>query len=286
MKHRFSVPLALFALVAIVPLLASLVYATLYSLGFLGWRADGFTLAHWQKVGSSGELWWSVLHSAWIALAVTAISTGVALGLTLVLGRNLDGGVVAQVSKLPLAVPGVVIAFVLFSLFSAGGFFNRGLFFLGLIPDPSSGPSLVQDQARVGLILAQAYGAVAFLMLVFRSTVRVSGLAILDQVAASLGASPWQRLRRVTLPLLLSRNAGALALVFVITFGAYEAPLILDRQSPQMIALLILRKFSGFRLEDKAEAMVMTVVYAGLMLVGLWTFTWLSGGRNRGTRHD
>jgi iron(III) transport system permease protein len=44
----------------------------------------------------------------------------------------------------------------------------------------------------------------------------------LDEAAAGLGASSWQRLRRVTLPLLMPAIAGSMLLVFMTALGSFR----------------------------------------------------------------
>ncbi|MEZ6090221.1 MAG: hypothetical protein R3C05_19780 [Pirellulaceae bacterium] len=53
-------------------------------------------------------------------------------------------------------------------------------------------------------------------------------------IAESLGASWWDSRWRAALPMLLSRGASMIMLLFILTLGSYEVPLLLGRQSPQM----------------------------------------------------
>jgi len=61
--------LALFFAVAVVPVVLSLLYALLYSLGIAGLLGGGPTLAPWIAVLSRGETWASFGLSLWVAAA-------------------------------------------------------------------------------------------------------------------------------------------------------------------------------------------------------------------------
>ncbi|MBK8555069.1 MAG: hypothetical protein IPL65_04535 [Lewinellaceae bacterium] len=63
-----------------------------------------------------------------------------------------------------------------------------------------------------------------------------------------------------------------MVLYTIILFGAYEVPLVLGRQHPRMISVLIAQKFGRFDLLALPQAYVLTVMYALLVSVALWWF--------------
>ena len=85
-------------------------------------------------------------------------------------------------------------------------------------------------------------------------------------LARTLGANRLAVLRRVTLPLLLRRAAPSLSLLFAGVFGAYEIPLLLGAQRPEMISILARRKFALFDLHQRPEAFLIAVIYAAIVL--------------------
>jgi putative spermidine/putrescine transport system permease protein len=271
--------LALFLLISVLPILASLVYVALYSVGLAGILARGFTLEHWSAVLAASELWSSLGVSLWIASAVVIVSTVLGLTIALGLGPALDHGPVGWSLHVPLAFPAVLAALSVFMLFGATGWIPRVLLQLGLISSLEGGWSLVQDPWGLGVVVAHAFAATALLALSFRALQHSENLAALDRVAAALGASPRQRLWHVALPLLLRRGAPTLALVFILVLGSYEIPLLLGRPAPQMLTVLVMHKYTRrFDLAQKPEALVVAVIYTALVTA---VIAWLAWRRAR-----
>ena len=271
--------LALFVIISVLPIAASLLYVGLYSVGLTGMLARGFTLEHWSAVLGTSELWGSLAVSLWIAGAVVLISTLLALLVALGLGTALDRGSLGWSVHVPLAFPAVLSALSVFMLFSASGWIPRVLLSLGLVSSLDGSWSLVQDPWGVGVITAHAFATTALLTLSFRALQHSENLQALDRVAAALGASARQRMWRIAVPLLLRRGAPTLVLVFILVLGSYEIPLLLGRQSPQMLSVLVMHKYSRrFDLSQKPEALVVALIYTALV-VGV--IGWLAWQRTR-----
>ena len=58
-------------------------------------------------------------------------------------------------------------------------------------------------------------------------------------------------------------------LFFIYVMGAYEIPLLLGRQSPQMLSVLAMRKYARFDITQKPEAFAIAFLYAVLVSVVL-----------------
>ncbi len=266
--------LVLFVLVSVAPIAFGFGYALLYSTGVVGLLSDGFTLRHWQGLGEGSELAGSFAWSVYIAAATLALTTILALSIALYLRRYLVRGPLAYLIYLPLAVPGTVAAFLVFQLLAGAGYVSRFTSAAGLL-STASFPELVQDGLGIGIILAHTALAVPFFVLLFLNVYDTEKVAALGGLAHTLGASPWDVLRRLTVPVLLGRSMTNLTLLFIAVLSSYEIPLLLDRQSPQMISVLVMRKFSMFDLSQKPEAFVVAVVYTLFVLALLvLAFRW------------
>jgi putative spermidine/putrescine transport system permease protein len=261
--RRPSWGLWLFLLVSVLPIAASLAYVALYSVGVTGLLADGFTWSHWRAVLTSSEVWWSLALSTWVASAVVAVSAALALWQ----GASLDRGVLGTSLYVPLAIPAIVSALLVFMLFGATGWVPRLLLELGWIEALDDRYSLVQDSFGLGLITAHVLFTAPFLAFFFRGLQHSERLEELTRVAAALGASVRQRLWSVAIPVLLQRGSAMLALVFILTLGSFEIPYLLGRQSPQMISMLVWRKYGRFDLSVKPEALAIAVIYAVFIAV-------------------
>jgi len=51
-------------------------------------------------------------------------------------------------------------------------------------------------------------------------------------------------------------------LFFIYVLGAYEIPLLLGQQSPQMLSVLVMRKYARFDITQKPEAFIIAILYA------------------------
>ena len=69
------------------------------------------------------------------------------------------------------------------------------------------------------------------------------------------------------MPIVIKKSFHVMVLYGVFLFGAYEIPLLLGRQSPQVITLFITDKLSRFNLLDIPQGHVMILLY--LCVVGL-----------------
>jgi putative spermidine/putrescine transport system permease protein len=255
----------LLTVVVLAPVAASLLYALLYSFGITGLMAGGPTWKHWVEALTVAETWSSIGLSLGIASAVTVGAAVFGLGLALWLGERLDAGALALAVHVPLALPATVCALSVWSLFSGTGLAWRLLQHGGLLGRLDGSLSLVQDPWGLGIIVAHLMTMAPFLALTFRGLYRHERIEELRGIAASLGAGAGQQVTRVAIPILLWRASSTLALLFVVSLGSYEIPLLLGRQSPQMLSVVVMRKYTRFDLLEKPTAMVISLLYTGLV---------------------
>lgn len=269
MSSRSSVErlgLALFFLLTVFPVAASLLYAALYGVGAVGLLSHGLTLEHWRRVVTSHEVWASLALSLYVATAVVMLTAALALPLALALRTRLQSGFLPYVLALPMAIPGTVAAVLALQLLSGAGLLSRLAFRLGVTSGVSGFPSLVHDAALVGVVAAHTALAVPFFVFLFVELHASERVAALQTLAASLGASATQRLVRVTLPILFRAATPSLTLLFVVVLGSFEIPWLLGRQAPQMLSVLTYRKYSLFDIAQKPEAYILALAYAALVL--------------------
>jgi len=162
---------------------------------------------------------------------------------------------------LPLAIPGVVAAFFMLQLFSKGGFFARIAFQLRMIEQTAQFPDLVNDTLAFGIIFTFITMLIPFFTLLFLNVYKNERIGELSALAHALGANANQVTRRVILPIILKKTWVLIALYFIFLLGAYEVPLILGQESPQMLSVLIIRETRQFDLSKISEGYVIAVIY-------------------------
>ncbi|MGJ3243594.1 MAG: hypothetical protein ACFE0O_11670 [Opitutales bacterium] len=255
-------------------------YALLYSLGAIGLLSEGPTLAHWRETLARAETAGTVLLSLWVAAAVTAIATTIALELSLRFAEPLRQPAVLALGCVPLATPVAVAGFVVYQLLAGGGLLARFGWHLGVIGGPGEFPVLVNDRLAVGIVLAHLLSAVPLLTLFFVGVRQGGRLGEQLALAEALGATPGQARRKIGRPLLLRKGRALVLLVFILTLGSFEIPLILGRESPRLFSVLVQEKAAGFDLADRPQAFVLALLYLLIVLplTGLY-LKW------RGARH-
>ena len=221
-----------------------------------------------QGVGLAGrEFWGSLAFSLWVSLASTAIAAALAvLAAVWLAGRRAEGGFGETFAlNWNLAFPHLVWAIALLLLLSQSGLLARWAAWLGWIQTPAEFPVLVRDRYGIGIILHYVSKEVPFLTLVLLAVLRAQPLGY-DVVAENLGASPWQRLRYVTVPLIAPALSAGSLLVFAFVFSSYEVPALLGVNYPRLLPVLALRFFNDPDLRSRADGMAISLIITAVVL--------------------
>lgn len=262
------------ALIVIVGLLGTgLVAALAQSLGLYGAGAGGtLTAEHYARVLADPEFRASLALTLWVATASTAISTALGVGLALALRRIVTGRrVMYALLQVPLGVPHLAIAAVFLTLLAPSGWLARVAHVAGLVAGPADVPALVYDRWGLGIILAYIAKEVPFLAVVATALlVRLD--AGHDAVARTLGASPWQRLRLVTWPLIAPGVVSAALMVFAFVFAAFETPFLLGRPYPAMLAVVAQQRYLSLDLADRPAAVAFALIMTALSGLIVWAY--------------
>jgi putative spermidine/putrescine transport system permease protein len=277
MRHeQLRTWLALAPALGVVGLLvgASLWYGVAQSLGALAIIGESqMSLEAYRNVLSDAtpagrEFWGALGFSLWVSGASTLLSAAGALLLAVALSgrRRPPDGATLLALNLNLAFPHLVWAVALSLLLAQSGLLARLAFALGLIDGPAQFPVLVRDRYGLGIILHYVSKEIPFLVLIVLAVLRTQG-QVYDLVAENLGAGRRQRLRYVTLPLVLPALTAGAALVFAFIFGAYEVPALLGVRYPRTLAVLALDLFVNPDLGRRAEGMAISLIMALVVLI-------------------
>ena len=271
-KRNRSIGVALFIAATVLPLVLALSYALLYSVGLAGILSEGFTLKHWQKMLPNAEMWRSLGYTLYLTLVSLLPATAMALLLVTRLRRVVSQGRLGYLIYFPLAIPAIVAAFFTLQVLSKTGLFSRILYQSGIIGQLTQFPDLINDQYGFGILFTHWLIATPFLTVMFLGMYDGERLDDLQQISTTLGANRWQSYWKVVIPVLLRKGYPTVVLYGIFIFGAYEIPLLLGRQSPEMISVLTTRKVKeGYDLLQLPEGYVLAVVYSLLMIISvLW----------------
>jgi iron(III) transport system permease protein len=219
---------------------------------------DELTLAHWEEALGSALVVPSIQNSLAYAGTATLIALFVGLASAWVVVRSdlRARHLLDTLTMMPLAVPGLVLAFGYLALSQEGKPFH----------------GLIGDNGSPFLLLALAY-AMRRLPYVMRSS--VAGLQqsdpVLEQAARSLGASAWSTFRRISLPLLAAHLAAGCILAFAFAMLEVSDSLILAQQAehyPITKATFALLTTLGNGTELAAALGVWSMVFLSTALIG------------------
>ncbi len=176
---------------------------------------------------------------------------------------------VTTIAIIAWIMPDVVVAFAWFAFLNGdGGTLNQILGFFGL---PT--PDWLLDLPLVSVIIFNIWRGTAFSMLLFSSALGAIPPSYLE-TANVVGASTWQRLRDIILPMIRSHIVTALILITLWTFNTFT-PFLLTGGGPsyqtEVVSIYTYRTaFQFFRFgSGAAVGMVMMIINLGFALVYL-----------------
>lgn len=235
--------------------------------------ADGpgeFTTRYYAKVANSAVLRRGFSVTVYYAVAPVVISTILATGLALVIRRPFAGrALFSGLYKLPMAVPGIIVALMVLTLIERGGFFDRLL-----APFDLTLPRLVRDPLGVGVIVASVWKQLPFLTLVI--TGAFAGVPEdVRNAARSLGANRIRAFFLVELPLALPAITAAVLITFVGSLGGFAIPDLIGAPSPLPLSIRMVRAFNE---GNASEAYALGMVIAGFGSAVLLSYYALTAG--------
>lgn len=200
----------------------------------LGADGDGFTFRHLASIVTEPRTRKGLAMSLYYAIAPTLLTLVVAIPMAMLLqksfvGRKLFNGLY----KLPLAVPAIVAAFMVMTLFEQGGFIDRVL----MLVDLNIG-KIVRDPWGIGVVIATLWKDIPFMTLIIAGAF---GAIPTDLVGAarSLGATRWRVFWRIELPLAMPGITAATLLCFVKSLGNFAAPSLIGPAYPLPLSILM-----------------------------------------------
>ena len=218
------------------------------------------SLAAYRSLVTDPEFWPSVALTLHVAVTSTVLSVVLGIGLALLLRRVAVGRrTLTTLAQVNLPIPHVIGAVAMLLLLSQSGLVSRVATATGLIDSPAGMPALLFDPYAIGVILQYVWKEVPFVAVVALAILRGAG-EDLEQAAATLGASRWQRFRFVTLPVLLPGVSSAAIIVFAFAFGTFEVPLLLGASYPAVLPVMAHRRYTDVDLASRPEALALALL--------------------------
>ena len=259
---------------AVILLLALFAYPFLYGLQLsLRPQEGGGIFANYRMFFSDAYERGTIATTLKLALPATAINVLASIPIAYRMRRPFAGKrLLTTILVIPVTLGTVLVAEGLLRYLGPRGWFNRTLMSLGILDEPVR---LVHNYWGVLLSLIITGFPFAFLLILSY----MSGIdPTLERAAATLGAGPWQRFRRIVLPLLAPGLATTAVLCFVLAFAVFPSASLVGDPSGSTRVLSIAAYHAAFEKYDysmgSTVAMVMGAVE--LIVIGL-----MLGARSR-----
>jgi len=251
------------ALVA-APVACALAYTVAGALGLAGAGASGFSTSYIRAVLHDGAIWRGVVWTVTRSGVATALATAGAALIAAAFregegGRRVTDRVGCALAIAPLPIPHLVAATCGVLVLAQSGLVARVGYAVGLVHGPSAVPALVYDRLGVGFTVVLAWKELPFLTLCALVILATRGAA-LEEVARTLGAGPWDRLVRITLPLLWRGLFPAAAAAFAFIAGSFEGAALLGPSDPLPLPVATLERFNDIDLARRPEAYVVALI--------------------------
>ena len=215
----------------------------------------------------------AIVISIQVALLATIINLPIALLLSwLVVKKRIRGAFLLDIlASLPLAVPPVVVGYMLLLMFGRHGPLGRVL------------------EAALGweLVFTWFAAALAAAIISFPLTARAIMVAMqgvderIERSARSLGAGPLQVIFTITLPLAYRGILAGVLLGFVRAVSEFGATIVVAGNIPGKTQTLPLAIYQNVQLGQDSEAMTLVAVSIALAIAALAVHNWLVARANR-----
>ena len=221
---------------------------------------EGFTFQYYEQLIVDPYYRTIAINTLWFALATTVVSIAIAVPVVHALEKyDLPfESVILTILSFPNSLPGIVAAFMIIVLFG-----NTGLITNVIAAFSGRSPiDLAIATSVSGLFFAYLYSMIPRALLLLRGTYAEINTDA-EEAARSLGATPFETFRYVTLPQIRPGLIGAFVLVFRTALAIFGTILIL--KSLLVWTLQIDREIAqGFNI---AQASAMATVWFGFVFV-------------------
>jgi len=259
--------------------------ATLFLVAFFVWPfvqvaieaftnpAGAFTLANFKTMAGDWKFLPSLRNTFILALLIVPLQLMLALTMaTLVTRMGARRDVALYIWTIPLGISDLAAGLVWLAIFERNGFLNSFLHGIGLMDQPVTWLGYQNTVTLfVVVILAEIWRSTAIVMVIL-----VAGMGLIPkeyyEAAEVFGAGPWQRFRKVTLPLLKPSLQTALILRTILAFEVFGVVAALAGTN---LPILMGQTFEWqFALQDRnvaaALAMVTLAISIGFTLFFLF----------------
>ncbi len=240
--YLLLLPASLFLLIFFAyPMVQSLILALQNSQG-------GFTFDNFNSMIKDVNFTDAFRNTILFIILIVPLQVVLALIMALLINSGLKGTrFFLYIWTIPLAISDLAAGIVWLAIFTERGYINSVLNQLGLITTPISFLSYENPTGLfTAVVIAELWRATAIVMVIL-----VAGLQVIPktytEAAEIFGASPWQRLRYVILPMLKPSLQVALILRTILAFQTFALVIALAGRALPVLAGEAYNWYNGYR---------------------------------------
>ncbi|UUL76706.1 sugar ABC transporter permease [Pseudarthrobacter sp. Fe7] len=225
---------------------------------------QGFTLEFVNRMVQDPYFWPAVRNTLLLIVVMIPLQFALAIAMALMLRSNPRlHKVHFFVWAIPLALSDLAAGLVWLSIFNDRGYLNSALSWFGL-----QGASWLaydnQTSMFICVLIAELWRATSLVLIIV-----VAGLQGIpkdyDEAAQVFGATFWQRLRHVTLPLLKPSLQVALILRTILAFQTFAVAQALTGQNFPLVVGETYRWYTGLQNPNVAAALALVILVVSML---------------------
>ena len=236
---------------------------------------DGsWSLASLQRMVSDAKFSEALTTTLLLIVFIIPVQFALALAMALVINARLKGsGLWLYIFAIPLGVSELAAGIIWFAIFTERGWLNSFLEGIGLLERPFIFLSYQETGwLMVAIVIAEAWRATSIIMIIL-----VAGLQGIPrdylEAADVFGASGWQKVRRVILPLLRPSIQVALILRTILAFQVFATVIAIAGQGLTVLSSEAYLWYSSYRDSHVAAAYAAFILLLSVLSTIL--FLWL-----------
>ncbi len=226
-------------------------------------NAGQFTMEYINRMVNDRFFMPALRTTLLLMVLIIPVQFVLAVIMALVIQARLKGNTfLLYVFAIPLGISDLAVGIVWFAIFTQNGFLNSILQGLGLIDSPQTYLSAsTRHWIIIAIVLAEVWRATSIVMVIVVSGLQAISQEVLE-AAELFGASMWQRIRHVILPLLRPSLQVALILRTILALQVFAVVIALSGGDVvTVLANETFRQYNEFRNPNVAAT------YAGLILL-------------------
>ena len=226
---------------------------------------DGnLTLAYMRRMFGDVMFSTALRNTIMLIIAIVPIQFVLALIMALLMMERLRGSnMLVYIYSIPLAISDLAAGIIWFSIFTERGYLNSLLYNLGFLTKPILFLSYQTHWPFLAIVLAEVWRATSIVFVVL-----VAGLQSIPrdyiEAAQVFGANWFQRVWRVTLPLLRPSIQTALILRTILAVQVFAVVVAIAGRGMTVLAAEAYRWYSEYRSPHMAAAYAMFILVISL----------------------